>query len=131
MIESKAFFKVRVLNYQLVILLITKLQLIFNHTMYLVLKPRTSNCTEFLAVNPFTAKVVKRYTAGSEYLFRNVPRLKILNLILNPNMSLGFWNKYFKKNAIKYNPRVKTNKLTYEFITCTPCTDSLPVSLSN
>ena len=99
--------------------------------MYLVLKPRTSNCTEFLAVNPFTAKVVKRYTAGSEYLFRNVPRLKILNLLLNPNMSLGFWNKYFKKNAIEYNPRVNTNKLTFEFITIAPSLVWIPETLTN
>ena len=99
--------------------------------MFITIPHRSSNCTEFIAVNPITAKVVVRYMAGAEYLFRNVSRRKILSLMLNPNISLGFWNKSLRKNAINYNPRLKTLKMTYEFITCTPCTNAIPLSLSN
>lgn len=99
--------------------------------MFITIPFRTSRCTEFIAVNPITKKVVVRYMAGAEYLFRNVSRRKILNLMLNPNISLGFWNKSLRKNAVKYNPKVKTRKMTYEFITITPCTNSIPLSLSN
>ena len=56
-----------------------------------VIKGRTSVAVEFVAVNLFTAEAVVRYTNGYEYLYSNVNRAKLLNLMLNPNMSLGFW----------------------------------------
>ena len=99
--------------------------------MFITIPHRSSNCTEFIAVNPITAKVVVRYMAGAEYLFRNVSRRKILSLMLNPNISLGFWNKSLRKNAIKYNPRVKTKRLTFEFIDIAPSNVWLPTSLTN
>ena len=98
--------------------------------MFITIPHRSSNCTEFIAVNPITAKVVVRYMAGAEYLFRNVSRRKILSLMLNPNISLGFWNKSLRKNAIKYNPRVKPKRLTFEFIDIAPSNVWLPTSLT-
>ena len=99
--------------------------------MFITIPHRSSNCTEFIAVNPITAKVVVRYMAGAEYLFRNVSRRKILSLMLNPNISLGFWNKSLRKNAIKYNPRLKQKRLTFEFIDIAPSNVWLPTSLTN
>ena len=99
--------------------------------MFITIPYRTSKAINFVAVNPVTKKAIVRYNSGAEYLFRGVSRRKILNLMLNPNLSLGFWNKSLRKNAIKYNPRLKTRKMPYEFITCTPCTNAIPLSLSN
>ena len=99
--------------------------------MFITIPYRTSKAISFVAVNPVTKKAVVRYNSGAEYLFRGVSRRKILNLMLNPNMSLGFWNKSLRKNAIKYNPRVKTNKLTFEFIDIAPSNVWLPTSLTN
>ena len=99
--------------------------------MFITIPFRTSRCTEFIAVNPVNQKVIVRYMGGAEYLFRNVSRRKIINLMLNPNMSLGFWNKSLKKNAVKYNPKIKTKRMTYEFVSISPSSNWLPVSLLN
>jgi hypothetical protein len=52
---------------------------------------RSSSAVEQIIVNPIrgTANVV--YKNGREYDYTNVSRRAILNLIANPNISLGFW----------------------------------------
>ena len=99
--------------------------------MFITIPYRTSKAINFVAVNPVTKKAIVRYNSGAEYLFRGVSRRKILNLMLNPNMSLGFWNKSLRANAIKYNPKAKTKRLTFEFITIAPSTVWLPETLTN
>lgn len=94
--------------------------------MFKTIKGRTSVAVEFVAVNVFTAKAVVRYTNGYEYLYSNVNRAKLLNLMFNPNMSLGFWIQDLSKNAVTCNytdrsPRAvkATGVMTYEFVGCT------------
>lgn len=99
--------------------------------MFITIPYRTSKAINFVAVNPVTKKAIVRYNSGAEYLFRGVSRRKILNLMLNPNLSLGFWNKSLRGKATKYNPRVKTNKLTFEFITIAPSLVWTPETLTN
>ena len=62
---------------------------------------RFSAAVDVIAVNPFTKVAVIRYTNGREYTYSNVSRRRIINLMLNPNMSLGFWaNKTKRQNKV-------------------------------
>ena len=86
--------------------------------------PRTSTCVEAIQVNPVQGTVTMRYTNGYEYKFSNVSRAKIVNLLINDNMSLGFWIQELSLNAIRvrdylYGNTVATGKLCYQFIGAT------------
>ena len=83
--------------------------------------PRTSDAIEAINVNPFTKVVNLRFTNGYEYKYSNVNRLKIINLMLNPNMSYGFWVQELKEQAVRAlsylrGNTVATGKLCYEFV---------------
>ena len=102
-----------------------------------IVKPRYSAAVEFAAVNPFTATAVIRYTNGYEYLYSNVDRLKLINLLMNDNMSLGFWIRELSNNAVtcSYTDRSKravkaTGVMTYEFVGCTDSAKSPSVYLT-
>ena len=86
--------------------------------------PRTSDAVEAINVNPFTRVVNVRYTNGYEYKYSNVSRAKIVNLMLNPNMSYGFWVQELKEQAVRAlsylrGNTVATGKLCYQFIGAT------------
>ena len=86
--------------------------------------PRTSTAVEAIQVNPFKGSVTLRYTNGYEYKYSNVSRAKILNLLINDNMSLGFWAQELSQKAIRvrdylYGNTVATGKLCYQFIGAT------------
>ena len=81
--------------------------------------PRTSTAVEAIQVNPFKGSVTLRYTNGYEYKYSNVSRAKIVNLMINPNMSFGFWIQELSKNAVRAlsylrGNTVATGKLCYE-----------------
>ena len=81
--------------------------------------PRTSDAIEAINVNPFTRVVNVRFTNGYEYKYSNVSRAKIVNLMINPNMSFGFWIQDLVKNAVRElsylrGNTVATGKLCYE-----------------
>ena len=80
--------------------------------------PRTSTAVEAIQVNPFKGSVTLRYTNGYEYKYSNVSRAKIVNLMINPNMSFGFWIQELSKNAVRAlsylrGNTVATGKLCY------------------
>ena len=86
--------------------------------------PRTSQAVEAINVKPFTRVVNVRFTNGYEYKYSNVSRAKIVNLMLNPNMSFGFWIQDLSKNAVRAlsylrGNTVATGKLCYSFIGAT------------
>ena len=86
--------------------------------------PRTSTAVEAIQVNPFKGSVTLRYTNGYEYKYSNVSRAKIVNLMINPNMSFGFWVQDLSKNAVRAlsylrGNTVATGKLCYQFIGAT------------
>ena len=81
--------------------------------------PRTSTAVEAIQVNPFKGSVTLRYTNGYEYKYSNVSRAKIVNLLINPNMSFGFWVQSLAKQAIRElsylrGNTVATGKLCYQ-----------------
>ena len=93
--------------------------------------PRTSDAVEAINVNPFTRVVNVRFTNGYEYKYSNVSRAKIVNLMLNPNMSFGFWIQDLVKLATRElsylrGNTVATGKLCYEMTGIGYKTDALP-----
>ena len=52
---------------------------------------RTSDACEFIRVNLLAGTADVSFRTGSVYRYTNVSRRAILNLMVNPNMSLGFW----------------------------------------
>ena len=52
---------------------------------------RTSDCVERMVVDPVRGLAQVAYAKGNIYHYTHVSRRAIANLILNPNMSLGFW----------------------------------------
>ena len=59
--------------------------------MLITLPVRTSAAVEKLLVDPLNGVVFCGFTNGYAYEYTNVSRRAIINLMLNPNMSLGFW----------------------------------------
>ena len=93
--------------------------------------PRTSDAIEAINVNPFTRVVNVRFTNGYEYKYSNVSRAKIVNLLINPNMSFGFWIQDLVKNAVRElsylrGNTVATGKLCYQHIGTSYFNDALP-----
>ena len=73
--------------------------------------PRTSTCVEAITVNPLAGTATVRFVSnGYEYRYYNVSRAKIFNLLVNPNMSLGFWVQDLVDNSktINYTDRSRT-----------------------
>ena len=62
---------------------------------------RTSDAVDSISVSPLRGVVRATFSSGT-YEYTGVSRRAILNLIANPNMSLGFW---INENvlATKYN----------------------------
>ena len=90
--------------------------------MFIIPTKRSSTCVEAIAVNPFTATAVLRFKKnGYEYKYSNVSRRKILNLLLNPNMSLGFWVQSLVKDAsLEFTNELSSQgKLSYKLIGAT------------
>ena len=52
---------------------------------------RSSDAIDNIAVSPILGVVLVEYSNGYSYEYTNVSRRAILNLMANPNMSLGFW----------------------------------------
>ena len=51
---------------------------------------RTSDAVDSMVVDPIRGKVIATFSTGT-YEYHNISRRAIVNLILNPNMSLGLW----------------------------------------
>lgn len=76
---------------------------------------RTSTCAASygVKVNPFNKTVQYTFQNGDTYLYKNVARTKIINLMLNDVISLGFWVQDLVNNSVyenRYN--VQTGVLT-------------------
>ena len=52
---------------------------------------RTSDAIDNISVSPILGVVLVEYSNGYTYEYTNVSRRAIVNLMCNPNMSLGFW----------------------------------------
>ena len=66
-------------------------------------KYRSSSVVSSMLVNPVSGHVIVDYKNGSVYSYENVNRLAIINLLLNDNISLGFW---INNNLLSYDNNV-------------------------
>ena len=95
--------------------------------------PRTSDAIEAIKVDPVQGTVITRFRVnGYEYKYSNVSRLAIINLLMQPNMSLGFWvYNNLSKVAVQdlgylRGNTVATGKLCYKHIGTSYFNDALP-----
>ena len=89
---APAYTRVRVPAWSL--LLHSRTQLTVHFTlfhMFITVAPRTSGAIAQLLVSPVLGVVLVEFANGYAYEYTNVSRRAIANLLLNPNMSLGFW----------------------------------------
>ena len=68
---------------------------------------RSSDAIDTMQVSPILGVVLVEYSNGLSYEYTNVSRRAILNLMANPNMSLGFW----VNDNCKVHQRVKYQAL--------------------
>ena len=59
--------------------------------MFFSVTRRTSDAIDNLMVSPVLGVVLVEFANGYSYEYTGVSRRAIANLLLNPNMSLGFW----------------------------------------
>ena len=52
---------------------------------------RSSAAVRSISANPISGEVIVSYKNGSTYSYERVNRLAIINLLMNDNISLGFW----------------------------------------
>ena len=79
--------------------------------MFINIPCRTSDCVERMGVAPIRAVVQVAYAKGSIYEYTCVSRRAIVNLLMNPNISLGFW---VNENLLPYDCKTRL------FGECTP-----------
>ena len=100
--------------------------------MFIIPNPRTSEAIEAIKVDPIAGTVVTRFRVnGYEYKYSNVDRLSIINLLINDNMSFGFWSQDLVKQATRElsylrGNTVATGKLCYQQTGIGYKTDALP-----
>jgi hypothetical protein len=71
---------------------------------------RNSDCVEYIAANPFTGVVRVLFNSGHSYQYNGVSRRAIVNLLNNPNMSLGFW---INSNCVDSKRAIARHRYTY------------------
>ena len=59
--------------------------------MFITVPARTSDAVRTLLVDPIRGVALCEFTNGYCYEYKNVSRRAIANLLMNNNMSLGFW----------------------------------------
>ena len=74
--------------------------------MFFRIANRSSDAIAHIQVSPILGVALVEYSNGYAYEYTNVSRRAILNLMANPNMSLGFW-----VNANCNNDRAVTHAL--------------------
>lgn len=87
------------------------------------IKRRYSKAVEAIAVSPLRKVAVVRYRNGNEYTYRNVNRLKLINLMINDCMSLGFWVQGLRGAVQQNRYNVQTGVMTYDLTNFTVNTD--------
>ena len=59
--------------------------------MFLTINNRTSSAVKDLQVDALNKQAIVTFTNGNTYAYGNVSTRAIVNLIFNPDVSLGFW----------------------------------------
>ena len=75
-------------------------------SMFLTINNRTSSAIEDLQVDALNKQAIVTFTNGNTYAYGNVSTRAIVNLIFNPDVSLGFW---VNNNLVKSDRAVVSN----------------------
>ena len=78
------------------------------------IKRRYSKAVEAIAVNPLRRVAIVRYRNGNEYTYKNVNRLKLINLMRNDVISFGFWVQSLKTAVQQTRYNVQAGIMTYD-----------------
>ncbi len=74
--------------------------------MFLTINNRTSSAIEDLQVDALNKQAIVTFKQGNTYLYDNVSTRAIINLIFNPDVSLGFW---VNNNLVKSERAIVSN----------------------
>ena len=59
--------------------------------MFLTVSERTSSAVEELKVDALNKQAIVTFKNGNQYAYGNVSTRAIINVLFNPDISLGFW----------------------------------------
>ena len=59
--------------------------------MFITVPQRTSSAVKSLQVDAIAGEAIVTFTNGLSYLYENVSKRSIINVLFNPDVSLGFW----------------------------------------
>ena len=59
--------------------------------MFLTVSDRTSTAVEELKVDALNKQAIVTFKNGNQYAYGNVSTRAIINVLFNPDISLGFW----------------------------------------
>ena len=88
-------------------------------SMFLTINNRTSSSIEDLQVDAINKQAIVTFTNGNTYAYRNVSKRAIINVLFNPDVSLGFW----VNNNLVQSERAEVlngDEFDYKAITSTP-----------
>ena len=72
-------------------LLFTQSKSFFMFNMFIEVPSRTSTAVRSLKVDALAGQAVVEFNTGYIYAYGNVSKRAILNVLFNPDISLGFW----------------------------------------
>ena len=76
--------------------------------MFITVPQRTSSAVSNIEVDALSGEAIVTFKNGLQYLYENVSKRSIINLLFNPDVSLGFW---VNNNCVQ-SSRVRT--LSYD-----------------
>ena len=85
-------------------------------SMFITVPNRTSTAIEELKVDGLNSQALVTFTNGNTYAYRNVSKRAIVNVLFNPDVSLGFW----VNNNLVQSERAESFQFDYQNITSTP-----------
>ena len=67
------------------------IHLIQFHMAYITVPYRSSSCVKKLHVDALAGRALVEFKGSGHYEYENVSRRAIINVLFNPDVSLGFW----------------------------------------
>ena len=78
-------------------------------SMFLTINNRTSSSIENLQVDALNKQAIVTFTNGNTYVYGNVSKRAIINVMFNADVSLGFW---VNNNLVKSERAIVSNRAT-------------------
>ena len=76
--------------------------------MFITVPQRQSSAVKSLEVDAIAGEAIVTFTNGLSYLYENVSKRSIINVLFNPDVSLGFW---VNNNCVQSE---RTSTLSYQ-----------------